>query len=144
MGHRPLAPSPQKPSSPGANRLGSLGLRNGSSRSNPVTSRHLGLPIPPAPAQGDQQRGVILETQRLGLDIAEPGLLVLVIRGQDLQIVDQPGLIVGLHQLQGLRGRGQRRGLGLQRLRVVFHRPKRVGHLLEGADDIPWRFFSGS
>jgi hypothetical protein len=84
---------------------------------------------PPAAAQGDVEGGGILEAEGLGLDHADSGLLVLVGRSEDLEVVDQAGLLVGLDELQGLGGGVEGLGLSLEGFGVIFQRPEAVGHL---------------
>ena len=74
------------------------------SRYNYGADRDSGAGGPPAAAQGDVEGGGILEAEGPGLDNADSGLLVLVIGGEDLEVVDQAGLVVGLDELQGLGG----------------------------------------
>ena len=76
------------------------------SRYNYGSRRDCGAGCPPAAAQGDVEGGGILEAEGPGLDHADPGLLVLIIGGEDLEVVDQAGLVVGFDELQGL---GRRR-----------------------------------
>jgi hypothetical protein len=64
-----------------------------------------------------------LQALGLGLEIPDPRLLVLPVRSENLQVIGDAGLIIGLDEPERFPGRFERLGLGLQGFGVMFQRP---------------------
>ena len=91
--------------------------------------------VPPPSAQGHEEGDGILQALGLRLEITDPRLMVLSVRNENLQVIDDAGLIIRLDEPERFLGRFERLGLGVQGFGVMFQCPQGIGNLGKSTED---------
>src|SRR5580704_5319138 len=88
--------------------------------------------VPPAAAEGAEQRGGVGETLHVCLHLGEGSLLILLLGGQHLQLGVLAGTVLLQRQVAIIARGAERAAVGLVTVGVVLQRLQRVGHFHEG------------